>query len=682
MATRLLCQILSLVCAGAAAAAEQSWMTHGQYPALGVEATVLHPLIDQLHVSATVVPWSTPEANDLLVRSVHSHYFGSRLALFRQTGVDENNLPIYDAGTTVPGIEGSKLAALRREDGLFDLFANGEGTSFGDKSLICHQAKGRTDGQVIFEAPYEVKVTEKTLGQALKKVLAWHVADLDGDKIPDLLVATVKQSGSYFPGGSMWSGTEQKDNGSGRGYDVNGLWLGDSTTSMLMWAKGSRDENGHLKFGEAKEVHFRRKGFAVQWKSWEGNRSLAFAEIGGKPCILHGGGIDQVLALPVEWRGGELFATEAISLLPGTGRIQGTYYFTNISSMSAPSAGTTRLLLDGNPGRLVVVEGQMAGAFREVGALQMRGGPLAVDTLATPARAQWNGDEYPDLIVGDASGYLTLWLGTADPLVYGAPIAMTADGELIHHQAGENGSIQGPNERRWGYLQPTVGDWKGNGTLSIITNDIRGRITLYEATEKAGNLSGPRPLTQDGKPLPAAWRSRPAILPAAWNVGQAGRPVLLYVDWDGDLAVATPKETGGAEIESSKKLTYADGRPVRLSGPSGLWGRAELAVTDWDGDGVWDVLFGTNRSCLPHIMAQPPKGAAPLWLRNVGTAQNPVFQAPQVICERSGEPIQLGVHVSSVWPTDLDGDGEDDLIIGAEDGKVYPFFRKDLQPPN
>lgn len=664
-------------------AADSTWMTHGLHPSLQVEASTLHPLIDQLHVSATVVPWTAPDSNDLLVRSVHSHYFGSRLALFRQTGVDDRGLPIYDAGTTITGVEGSRIMASPREDGLFDLFANGEGTPFGSKSLICHRATNRAEGRVVFEPPYEVRVNGRGLDQGLNgKVLAWYVGDLNGDKIPDLLAATVKRSGSYFPGGSMWNGTEQKDSGSGRGYDVNGLWLGDPTTSMLVWAQGSLDEKKQLSFGPSREVHFRRKGFAVQWKSWEGNRSLAFARVAGQPSIIHGGGIDQVLALPVEWRGEELFATEARPLLSGDGRLGETYYSSHISTMSSPSPGVLRLLVDGNPGRLVVIEGEAAGAFREVGSLSMRGGPLAADTLATPVRIRWDADEYPDLITGDASGYLTLWPGTADPLVYQAPIAMTSEGRRIHHQAGESGSIQGPNERRWGYLQPTAGDWKGKGKASIITNDINGAIVLYEATDRPSELAAPRQLTLEGKPLPAAWRSRPAILPAAWNVGGSGKPALLYLDWDGDLAIATPRETGSTEIVSSKKLSYGDGRPVRLSGPAGLWGRAELAVADWDGDGVWDVLFGTNRGCLPHIMAQPPKGAAPLWLRNIGTAQEPVFQPPQIIRERSGEAIELGVHTSAVWPTDLDGDGRDDLLIGAEDGKVYPFFRKDLQTPN
>jgi len=174
-------------------------------------------------------------------------------------------------------------------------------------------------------------------------------------------------------------------------------------------------------------------------------------------------------------------------------------------------------------------------------------------------------------------------------------------------------------------------------------------------------------------------RQRPAILSA--DYGLAGKkPCLLHLNWDGILSIGVPETIGSTRIVEQRVLTYQDGSPVRLDGPGGLWGRAKFAVTDWDGDGVWDVLFGTNRSDQ-HFFSKEcaDREATPFLLRNAGTAAAPVFQRPVAI-KFHGEYLAFGVHIAAVWPTDMDGDGRDDLIIGAENGRIYRFLRDELTP--
>jgi hypothetical protein len=104
-----------------------------------------------------------------------------------------------------------------------------------------------------------------------------------------------------------------------------------------------------------------------------------------------------------------------------------------------------------------------------------------------------------------------------------------------------------------------------------------------------------------------------------------------------------------------------------------------MAVTDWDEDGKWDILFGTNRAAQKYFVDDAPKEATPFWLRNMGTNSQPRFESPKLITLSDGEVIGFDVHCASVWPTDLDGDGHEDLIVGAEDGKIYRFMRDELK---
>lgn len=652
--------------------------TYGAYRSLRIREFQSHPLIDQLHIVATVLPGS-----QLLVSGKHRNYFGWRLALFQPQATDARGLPVYDAGTTLRGLAGTQFRAVGH-NGQLDLFAKAEGTPFGEHALIIYPSLQATGTSWEWREPLPVLVGGNAFSETFGERLAgWHVGDLDGDAIPDLLVAVLKPGTSYWPDNEgMWAGVERTNSGRGRGYDLQGKWLGQEGTAELYWAKGIYQPGKPLEFSEKRSVHTRQPGFAAQWKSYNSTLALGSLDQGGQRFLVLAGDVDAIVAVPYWVDHDTLLTEDARPLLADGQSLAATFLPQSITSLPSDRAGVHRLLLDGNPGHLVVLEGSAIGSFAEIGSLTTTGGPLTADTLVTPVRCDWDGDGCEDLLAGDASGFLNFWRGTEDPWIYQAPIRLRAGNRIVHHQAGLNGSIQGPSERRWGYLQPTVGDWDEDGNLDLITNDINAELTLYSQASESVHLTAPRRFLRSGTLYRPAWRSRPAILPSRLNFDQRGLPALLHLDWDGDLAVAIPEQRGSLNIVEVIKLTYDDHQPMRLCGPAGFWGRAELCVTDWNGDGKWDVVFGTNRASHRFFTDERLKGSTPLWLENVGTNEHPRFRRAKAIRLKSGEAIYLGVHTASVWVTSLGTHRGGDLIVGAEDGKVYGFPRTELAVPS
>lgn len=313
---------------------------------------------------------------------------------------------------------------------------------------------------------------------------------------------------------------------------------------------------------------------------------------------------------------------------------------------------------------------------------------VKVGALATPSAVDWDGDGLQDLIVGDTAGRISLVrnLGGDGPTpTWAAPARLSAGGEEIRHQAGYNGSVQGPAEAKWGYTSPTAADWNGDGLPDILVNDIWGKVVWYQnvGTRTAPELAPAQPIEvawdgpapkptwnwwdPEGDELVTQWRTTPVVR----DIDGDGLVDLVIPDHEGYLAfykrVATddgpallPGERifigeAGSSIFDADRGNVVDGPegPILMNASvNGASGRRKLDLADWTGDGRLDIIInGTNAQLLENVGTD----ADPWRFRLVGDISN-------------GE---LAGHTTSPTTVNWDGGEHSDLLIGGEDGHLY-----------
>ncbi len=188
----------------------------------------------------------------------------------------------------------------------------------------------------------------------------------------------------------------------------------------------------------------------------------------------------------------------------------------------------------------------------------------------------WDDDGDHDLLIGDASGYIHVYLnkGSRRRPVLQEGLVVTRGGRPIN--VGSRAA-------------PDFVDLNGDGRKDLVVGNMDGFIMVYTNVGVEGRpaFSGPYKLSlKGGSPI---------------NVGTRSAPRLF--DWDGDglkdLLIGEVrgyvyfiKNTGTEDkplFIKAERLRLEDGRPLKypLKGA-----RSRLAVTDWDDDGVPDLIVG------------------------------------------------------------------------------------------
>jgi len=295
---------------------------------------------------------------------------------------------------------------------------------------------------------------------------------------------------------------------------------------------------------------------------------------------------------------------------------------------------------------------------------------LKCGALSTPCSYDWDGDGDEDIISGNTAGFVEYIenLGGGEQPKWAAPQRLEADGEVFRIMAGQNLSIQGPAEAKWGYTVPFVADWNMDGLPDIVLNSIVGRIIYLPnvGTRTRAILAAPQTVHvewQGPAPKPAwnwwdpevhelvvQWRTRPLVL----DLNQDGLNDLVVIDHEGYLSFFQRKMSEKGPVLLPGKRIFHDhkGKPLQLNAKeAGGSGRRKIDLVDWDGDGDLDLLANSKNTEL---------------FRNIGEEGEFIFQL-----EGDLSSVLLGGHSTSPTTVDWNTDGIPDLLMGAEDGFFY-----------
>lgn len=253
--------------------------------------------------------------------------------------------------------------------------------------------------------------------------------------------------------------------------------------------------------------------------------------------------------------------------------------------------------------------------------------------------------------------------------------------EVVGDIDPNTGELKYSDQRNWGYLLETLGEWEG-GNLAWTHTQI-GNAPSYYAIYF--NLLDP------GK--------EPDALPRTGFIGDGTERVqettsdtypqqlsrIDVADWNGDGLpdILVGGERGGIiwfpnrgtkdhpSYPYSKLMFTDDGKPLDVGFSS------TPLVIDWDGDGVQDLVCGAewNRA---------------VWYKNIGTNAAPRLVYKGFIYTDDGKPFQLphepvpeikGVYKTDYHPVlaaaDINGDGKVDILAGGYvTGRIYLFENK------
>lgn len=502
--------------------------------------------------------------------------------------------------------------------------------------------------------------------------------DWDGDGLADYLALEQKPQ-SYYPSALQWEPTVPP-------FTSEGVWLGGNKRSTVVFHKNI-DSAKEPAFAAAVPVLANDKPVEIY-----GTASMTAGDWDGDgDHDLFVGDSTQLLYFENVGSAKHPKLRKGISLKTADGKEPFSIYV-RPSLSDLDRDGDLDIILGSEDGRVTWIEQRGAGRLGTEEFILQLDPVVDAGCLSVPVSCDWDDDGDIDLLIGNSSGFVEYFentSGLSDEFVFEQGKRLQANGEVIRVLAGYAGSVQGPDEAKFGYTMPEVADWDGDGDLDLLLSDIKGEHYFYEnvGTKKNPKLAAGKPLMVDWPEQPpkpswvwwqpgptelvTGWRCRPATID--WN--KDGLVDYVAIDHEGYVAYYEGFLRDGQKWLKPGRRVFEDseGIGIRISDfVGGQAGRVRIAIADWDGDGDLDIihnahqLFGETTAVVKSV-----NNAG--WYENMGPSKKPVFKWRGEIIRREIPP--MSEHSTSPEPIDLDGDGRLDLLLGGEYGKITCYHR-------
>lgn len=494
----------------------------------------------------------------------------------------------------------------------------------------------------------------------------WRYFDYNGDRISDLIIGT-----------SDWREYRWDD-----AYTDDGKWANGPVRGFVYWIENFGTDSNPV-YGEAEQIMAGENPVEVY-----GLPSPNFADFTGNglPDLILAGFLDNFTFFKnIGTREEPVYASGR--LLKNKGEvIRMDLQMIQPSAIDWNRDGYMDLIVGDEDGRVAFIKntGRIVDGMPEFNHpvyFQQKADELKVGALATPFAYDWNGNGLQDLIVGNTAGYVMFVenLGGYPPK-WNKPQYLQADDEIIRIMAGENGSIQGPAEVKWGYTVPSIADWNGNGLPDLVINSILGKVFWYEnigtrtdpkltaakSIEVEWTGAPPKPVWNwwdpKGKELVTQWRSTVQAI----DLNEDGLTDLVCLDQEGFLIFLERRSINNElKLMPPQRIFYAEQGAVSAYGSShdpaifeGRDGKNLLAL--YNDDDKLSYLARTIRAATPRIISsihQVP-----------GLFHDEQYKQKQEIY---GEPLRLNVGWAGISGrrkfhlVDWTGNGQLDLIVNS-----------------
>lgn len=223
---------------------------------------------------------------------------------------------------------------------------------------------------------------------------------------------------------------------------------------------------------------------------------------------------------------------------------------------------------------------------------------VEVQRLSDPYIADWNSDGKKDVIVGQASGEVSVFVnnGTNQSPLFTGEMKLSS-GAL---DVGQYSSV-------------TMVDWNGDNRKDLLAGNSRGNIHVFFNT---GDAAFPRFLDEMKTQISVSGYSTPSV--ADWN--SDGKFDIICGAQDGKVYIFINEGNDKNPIFSKSRTLQVNNEELRL--PS----YTSVIALDWDNDGKIDLLV-SNKKMVEQIGGRTEEIPLGIYLlMNTGTKEKPEFK--------------------------------------------------------